>query len=62
MSTLEDKAIIDKLLSIRNQESRDWWNSVSAAEQESLEKGLADSESKELHPHAQARKLYDKWL
>lgn len=62
LSTLEDKSIIEKLFHFRNQENKEWWDSISTAEQASIEKGIADSENGNLHSHAQARKLYEKWL
>jgi len=62
LSTLEDKDIIEKLMKFRQQETKDWWNSVSDEEQKSIEKGIADAEKGNLKPHATARKLYEKWL
>lgn len=62
LSTLEDKSIIEKLLQFRNQENKEWWGSISGAEQISIEKGLADSKEGKVHSHAEARKLYEKWL
>lgn len=62
LSTLEDKSIIEKLFNFLNQENREWWSSISAAEQVSIEKGIADSENGNLHAHHQARKRYEKWL
>ncbi|MEO7088569.1 MAG: hypothetical protein ABIZ51_07255 [Bacteroidia bacterium] len=62
LSTLEDKSIIDKLLKFRRAENKDWWNSISAAEQKSIEKGLSDAEKGKLKSHSEARKLYEKWL
>lgn len=58
LSTLDDKSIIEKLFHFRNQENKEWWNAVSESEQASIEKGIADSESGNLHSHSQARKLY----
>ena len=62
LSSLEDKAIIDKLLEFRKAETKDWWETISSEEKNSIAKGIADAEKKKLKPHSSARKLYEKWL
>lgn len=62
LSTVEDATIIDKLMRLRQEETTDWWGSVSKDEQESIEKGVADANNKNLKPHSSARELYKKWL
>lgn len=62
LSTLEDKATIDKLVKFKQEETKDWWDSISIDEQQSVEKGISDAEEGKLTPHSTARKLYEKWL
>lgn len=62
LTSLEDKAVIEKLLRLRKTESEDWWETTSNAEKKSIAKGLEDAEKKRLKPHSSARKLYEKWL
>lgn len=62
LSTLEDKSIIDKLVRFKREETKDWWDSISIDEQQSVEKGISDAEQGKLTPHSTARKLYEKWL
>ena len=62
LSTIEDTSVIEKLMDFRKQESKDWWNSISEIEKESIEKGLEDAEKGNLKPHSKARALYEKWL
>ena len=62
LSTIEDSSIIEKIMDLRKKESKDWWNSISESEKESIELGLKDAESGKLNPHSTARKLYEKWL
>lgn len=62
LSTIEDSSIIEKIMDIRNKESKDWWLSISQSEKESIELGLKDAKSGKLNPHSKARKLYEKWL
>jgi hypothetical protein len=62
LSTIEDSTIIEKIMDLRKKESKDWWNSISESEKESIEKGLNDADAGKLNPHSNARKLYEKWL
>ncbi len=62
LTTLEDSAIIQKLLDLRKQESKDWWNQISEAEKESIKKGIEDAEAGHLKPDSEAKKIYGKWL
>ena len=62
LSTMEDISIIEKIMDIRKKESKDWWNSISESEKESIELGLKDAESGKLNSHSKARELYEKWL
>ena len=62
LSTIEDATIIEKIMDLRKKESKDWWNSISESEKESIEKGLNDADAGKLNPHSNARKLYEKWL
>ena len=62
ISTIEDTTIIEKIMDLRKKESKDWWNSISENEKESIEKGIKDANSGKLNPHSNARELYEKWL
>jgi len=62
LSTLEDSSIIEKIIELRKSENKDWWNSISDDEKQSIDRGLEDAESGKLNPHSTARKLYEKWL
>ena len=62
LSTIEDSTIIEKIMDLRKKESKDWWNSISGDEKQSIEKGLQDADAGKLNSHSKARQLYDKWL
>lgn len=62
LTTLNDNSILEKIMKLREREKTDWWNEISSAEKESIEKGLEDADSGNLKPHSEARKLYEKWL
>ncbi len=62
LSSLEDKAIIEKLLQFRKAETKDWWETTQDEEKASISKGIEDADNNKLKPHSSARKIYDKWL
>ena len=62
LSTVEDSAIIEKIMDLRKVENKDWWNSITADEKSAIEQGLNDANAGKLNPHSKARKLYKKWL
>lgn len=62
LSTLEDNTILEKIMDLRKHENKDWWNSISELEKQSIEQGLNDAAAGKLNPHSNARKLYEKWL
>ncbi|MGD1320051.1 hypothetical protein [Chryseobacterium sp. 2R14A] len=62
LSTLEDTSIIKKLIQFRKEETKDWWDSISDEEKNSIEKGISEADKNDVKPHSEARKLYEKWL
>ncbi len=62
LTTLEDKSLIQKILDLRKDQTKDWWNEISESEKKSIEQGIADAEKGKLNSHSEARKIYEKWL
>ena len=62
LSTIEDLSVLNKIIDLKKQENKDWWNSISENEKQSIEKGLQDAEAGKLNSHSKAKQLYDKWL
>ena len=62
LTSLNDVSMNDKILELKQKETKDWWNEISDEEKESIEKGLSDAESGKLKPHSEIRKKYEKWL
>lgn len=62
LSTLENSTIIEKIMDLRQQEHKDWWNFISEDKKDAIEKGLVDAEAGNLHLHSKAKMLYKKWL
>lgn len=62
LSTIEDSNIIEKIMDLKIKENKDWWNTISENQKQSIENGLNDADSGKLNPHSSASELYDKWL
>jgi hypothetical protein len=62
LSTLNDIAVIEKIIKLRERERSDWWNEISDAEKKSIEKGLEEVKSGNVKSHAEVKKNYEKWL
>ena len=62
LSTLNDQALIDKIMKLRKKEKIDWWNEISTAEKNAIEKGIQDANNGKLTSHSNVKKVYEKWL
>lgn len=62
LSTVEDDSVLEKIEAIQLENTKDWWDTISTAEQESIESGILDVKTGRLNNHAVARGLYEKWL
>jgi len=62
LTDLEDSTVLQKVLDLRERESKDWWDDISQVEKEAIERGLADSNNGKLKPNIEAKKIYEKWL
>lgn len=62
LTTLEDPDLIQKLIELRKNESKNWWNEISESEKKSIKKGISEADNGILKPHSEAKKIYEKWL
>ena len=62
LSSIEDLDLIQKLIDIKDQNEKDWWDQLSTEELISIEKGISDANAGKLVAHEEARKIYGKWL
>lgn len=62
--SLQDQTVIEKLKFLRDNlsDTSDWWDTISEAEKESIDRGLKDIDSGRITPHSEVRKKYGKWL
>lgn len=61
LSVIDDAAVLEKIVDLREQVDSDWWQDLSEAEQDSIDLGLADADAGRLKPHSAARSIYEKW-
>ena len=62
LTTLDDKSLIQKILDLRINQTKDWWGTITKAEKQSIEQGILDADNGKLNSHLEARKIYEKWL
>jgi hypothetical protein len=62
LTTLDDKSLIQKIIDLRKNQTKDWWNDISDTEKISLKKGISDADAGKLNSQSEARKVYEKWL
>lgn len=62
LTTLEDISLIQKIMDLRKNENKDWWNEISDIEKKSIQMGISDADNGKLNPNSEAKKIYGKWL
>ena len=62
LTTINDTALIKKILEIKNDKSGDWYFELPENEKKSIELGNSDAEKGKLKPNTEAEKIYGKWL
>ena len=62
LTTVEDKSIIQRILELRKNETKDWWDEISDSEKKAIESGIFDANEGKLNSHSEAKKIYEKWL
>ena len=62
LTTLDDKSLIQKIIDLRVNQTKDWWDTISDAERKSIEQGIIDADNGKVSSHSEARKVYEKWL
>lgn len=61
LSTIEDLKFLEKISDlISHEKKKDWWDEISDAEKQSIEKGIAQADAGKLNPHSKAREIYGK--
>jgi hypothetical protein len=62
LTTLEDRSLIQKIIELRKNETKDWWENISDSEKKSIELGIADADTGKVKSNSEAEKIYGKWL
>lgn len=61
-TTIENASVLQKIIEIRKKENKDWWDTISEDERESINEGIKDADSGRLKSNSEARAIYEKWL
>jgi len=62
LTTIDNASVLQKIIEIRKKENKDWWDSISEDERESINEGIKDADSGRLKSNSEARAIYEKWL
>ncbi len=62
LTTIDNSSVLQKIIEIRKNENKDWWNTISEDERMSIDEGIKDADSGKLKPNSEARAIYEKWL
>lgn len=62
LSVIEDVSLLDKLIQLKEENTRDWWDEISDGEKESIQIGIEDADAGRVKPHSEARAIYEKRL
>ncbi|MCY7362624.1 MAG: hypothetical protein LH629_11255 [Ignavibacteria bacterium] len=64
ISSLEDETIIETIKEFKESYSskKDWWDEISEAEKNSIDRGLKDAEEGRVIPYEQVKEKYKKWI
>lgn len=64
----EGKAFIELLRKksfahvLEKEQDNEWWTTISEAERQAIEKGIADIEAGRTTPHNEVKEIYEQWL
>ena len=64
IAKINDSSIIEKLRKVHDEYAKtpDWWDEISTAEKDSIQRGLKDIEQGRIHSHETAKGIYEKYL
>ena len=62
LTNLNNESLIQKIADLKENNSNDWWNEISANEKSSIDAGLSDAKKGKLSSNSLAKKIYEKWL
>jgi predicted transcriptional regulator len=57
-----EEYLIDRMLELKNEANKNWWDEISEEEKAAIEAGLEDEEAGNFISHEEASKTWKKWL
>ena len=61
LTDIEEPAVLQKLIALKNNQETDWWDSIDDEERTEIEQGLAEADRGEGISHEAFLAKYDKW-
>ena len=61
IARLTDASIVERFISLKKEQEKDWWDDLSLEEKSEIEEGLAQADRGELVPHKEVMAKYKKW-
>lgn len=58
----DKESVLEKVKSVLEEESGDWWDDLSKEEKEEIYVGLLQADLGEVIDHEEVKKKYEKWL
>lgn len=62
LAGLDDKNVLQQLISLKRKQEMDWWDTISMEEKEEIEIGLKQAENNDFVNHEEVMAKYKKWL
>ncbi|WP_291785171.1 hypothetical protein [Cecembia sp.] len=62
LAGLDDKKVLQQLISLKRKQEMDWWDTISREEKEEIEMGLKQAENNDFVNHEEVMAKYKKWL
>lgn len=60
ITSLKDISLINRLKTVKEEASKDWWDDLSQEERESVEQGLRDIKEGRVHSHEEVMAKFKK--
>ena len=61
LARLNDKATLKRIINLKKEKEKDWWEQLSTEEKSEIEEGLAQADRGEVIQHKEAMSRYKKW-
>ena len=61
LTEITEPSVIKKFIALKNDQTKDWWDTISDEEMAEIEEGLAQADRGDVVPHEEVMAKYQKW-